>query len=111
MKKDKQQIIKERTKKANDEQTKLINDYKWQKGIELGRDPGQEAVKEWIEKFAKKFRKNFNLKDLRCNLEQLREVRKGISDRLTTIVELMKILEDREDELLCDIEDLEEEDK
>jgi hypothetical protein len=108
--KDKQQIRKERTVKANNEQTKLMNDYKWMKGIELGRDPGQEAIDEWIKLNAKRFRKNFTLKDLRGSLEQLQIVRKAIRERLAEILRLTKTLEDRENEIMCDIEDLEEED-
>lgn len=40
-------------------QRQEIERYKWLKGQELGRDPGEEAVKEWIDKFAAEYRKEY----------------------------------------------------
>lgn len=37
-----------------------IEKYKYFKGIELGRDPGEDAVKEWVQKNASKYRKEYN---------------------------------------------------
>jgi hypothetical protein len=34
--------------------------HKWFKGVEIGRDPGQEAVGEWIDKYAVTYRKEYD---------------------------------------------------
>ena len=34
--------------------------HKWFKGVEIGRDPGEEAVGEWIDKYAVTYRKEYD---------------------------------------------------
>ncbi len=34
--------------------------YKWIKGVELGKDPGEQAVIEWVNEHAKSYRKEYN---------------------------------------------------
>lgn len=34
--------------------------HKWFKGVEIGRDPGGEAVGEWIDKYAVTYRKEYD---------------------------------------------------
>jgi hypothetical protein len=34
--------------------------HKWFKGVEIGRDPGEEAVGEWIDKYAVIYRKEYD---------------------------------------------------
>lgn len=33
--------------------------YKWYKGVEIGHDPGGQAVTEWIEKYAANYRSEY----------------------------------------------------
>ena len=41
-------------------QVRAALEYKWNKGIQIGRDPGPAAVSEWIEKHAEKYRKEYD---------------------------------------------------
>jgi len=41
-------------------QVRAALEYKWNKGIQMGRDPGPAAVSEWIEKYADKYRKEYD---------------------------------------------------
>lgn len=41
-------------------QVEEIKKYKWLKGVELGKDPGEQAVIEWINEHAKIYRKEYN---------------------------------------------------
>jgi len=34
--------------------------YKWCKGVELGTDPGEQAVIEWVNTHARAYRKEYN---------------------------------------------------
>jgi hypothetical protein len=34
--------------------------YKWCKGVELGSDPGEQAVVEWVNTHARTYRKEYN---------------------------------------------------
>lgn len=34
--------------------------YKWCKGVELGKDPGEQAIAEWVNKYAYEYRKEYN---------------------------------------------------
>lgn len=41
-------------------QAEAAKKYKWCKGIELGVDPGEQAVIEWVNLHAKNYRKEYN---------------------------------------------------
>lgn len=111
MKNNIQKIRAERTKKANEGQIQEINNYKWCKGVELGKDPGQSAIDEWIKLNAPKFRKKFTIDDFKKRLNELQVIRKFIRSKLTEIAHYTKKLEVIEESILIDIEDIESENK
>jgi len=41
-------------------QIRAALEYKWCKGVSLGRDPGSDAVSEWIATYAEKYRKEYD---------------------------------------------------
>lgn len=46
-------------KKICQNQSHEIEKYKWIKGQEIRRDPGEEAAREWIAKYAAQYRKEY----------------------------------------------------
>jgi len=99
----------ERYKKFLESQIKEMEKFKWNKGTELGHDPGQEAIQEWTAKYAKRFRKDFALADLKEALIELKAIRKNVSDYLEKIIEFNKIIEECEEKVLEGIELLDSE--
>jgi hypothetical protein len=99
----------DRYKKYLDEQIKLINDFKWCKGVELGKDPGPDAVREWVKKYAAKFRKDFAIHDLKEAHEELRAIRKDIESHMKIILGLMEYIDKCEEKLFEGVELLEKE--
>jgi len=95
---------KDRFKLYLEKQKKAMDDYKWQKGIEICRDPGEEAIKEWIAKYAKKFRKEFVISDFKEALSELKDIRKHIQEYLDKISTLNKIIDDCESKILEGLE-------
>lgn len=68
-------------------QKTLCEEYKWFKGIEMGRDPGDAAVKEWIDNYAAKYRKNFeDVYSILVN-ETAKRCRKDLKDKLPGVSE------------------------
>jgi hypothetical protein len=56
------------------EQAKI---YKWNKGVELGKDPGNDAIVEWVEKYAGDYRKEYKA----CYDNILKKVENSIKDK------------------------------
>jgi hypothetical protein len=46
-------------KKYLENQKEEMLKYKWCKGVQIGKDPGESACKEWVEKYAKKYREEY----------------------------------------------------
>jgi hypothetical protein len=70
-------------KKMLENQRKAMEDYKWFKGQELGRDPGEAACREWVEKYAATYRKEY---DGLFN-EMIDHVIKQTNDKINKILE------------------------
>ncbi len=90
-------------------QRKEMELYKWNKGIELGKDPGQEAVHDWIIKYSKKYRKEFALCDIKNALSELKEIRANLQSHLGEVTTLTKIVNECEEKILDALELLESE--
>lgn len=63
--------------------------YKWMKGVELGHDPGNEALIEWTKKYAAKYRDEYNAvwketveKTAEKCMDDLKDSLPGVSDVL-----------------------------
>lgn len=41
-------------------QAKEAQKYKWCKGVELGKDPGDQAIIDWVNNYAGLYRKEYN---------------------------------------------------
>jgi hypothetical protein len=41
-------------------QAEQAKKHKWCKGVELGKDPGEQAIIEWVNEHAKAYRKEYN---------------------------------------------------
>ena len=67
--------------------------YKWCRGIELGRDPGEAACREWVEKHASHYRSEYEriynqvIKETssQCR-DNLKQKVPGVSDELWGII-------------------------
>jgi len=67
--------------------------YKWIRGIELGKDPGDTAIVEWVEKYAGVYRKEFKqyLESITNKVsesvhEKMPDIDKEILSQITSIV-------------------------
>ena len=89
------------------EQREAIDKYKYLKGIEMQCDPGHSAALEWVNKYAKKFRKEWTLKDFKESLTDLKTVRDSIQQSLDGIQNLLKIIDNCEERIICGLEDME----
>ena len=94
----------ERFRDFLEKQKKEIEEWKWQEGLRLGCDPGEESVKEWIQKYAKIYRKNFVLSDFKNSLLELKTIRDNIQGHITKIGDLLKIVNECEEKILDGIE-------
>ena len=70
-------------------QKREIEKYKWIRGQELGRDPGEEAVREWVMKLGATYRKEYNevfnkaiAETSHQCIEELKKKVPGVSDTL-----------------------------
>lgn len=59
--------------------------YKWCKGVELGIDPGEQAVIEWVNTHARSYRKEYN--DCMANI--CTTVFKIIKDKMPDVEEAL----------------------
>jgi hypothetical protein len=57
--------------------------YKWIKGVELGKDPGDKAIIEWIEKYAKIYRSEYKV----CFEQISKKVSEAVKPKLPDIDE------------------------
>ena len=72
--------------------------HKWFRGVEIGRDPGEEAVGEWIDKYAVTYRKEYDecfdrsgsKPRWRNSLPKLQETYPGCSEE--TLAKMVKIV-------------------
>jgi hypothetical protein len=90
----------ERFKHFLEEQKKEMEKYKWDKGVQIGCDPGQDAIDEWIKKYAKKYRKEFALNDFKSALTELGTVRNSFNGDINTIKEEVKNIQDHLEKIL-----------
>ena len=71
--------------------------HKWFRGVEIGRDPGEEAVGEWIDKYAVTYRKEYDEcfevlaeATLRNSLPKLQEAYPGCGEEI--LAKMVKIV-------------------
>ena len=71
--------------------------HKWFRGVEIGRDPGEEAVSEWINTYANTYRKEYDecfaalvTATLEKSLPRLQEAYQDCSEEILT--EMAKII-------------------
>lgn len=57
--------------------------YKWLKGVELGKDPGEKAIIDWVNNYAGLYRKEYK----ECYDDILNKVTKSIKDKTSEIDE------------------------
>jgi hypothetical protein len=71
--------------------------HKWFRGVEIGRDPGEEAVGEWIDKYAVTYRREYDecfevlvTATLEKSLPKLREAYPGCGEDI--LAKMVKIV-------------------
>jgi len=99
----------DRFKVFMEQQKKEMELWKWNRGIELHRDPGPECLIEWINKYAEAFRKKFIMSDLKASLTELQGMRGYIQEYLDKIALLNRVINNCETKIMESIELLGEE--
>lgn len=74
-------------------QAAAAKQHKWCKGIELGKDPGDQAIVEWVNEHAKSYRKEYNQCLASISQKVFEAIRPGVDDidktRLKLITDLV----------------------
>jgi len=68
-------------KKFMEKQIQEALKYKWDKGVRIGHDPGQEAISEWIQNYAAKYREEYD----KCVARIVKAVSKATEKRIKGI--------------------------
>jgi hypothetical protein len=89
----------EHFQKFLEKQRKKIDEDKWNEGVRICHDPGQEFVSDWIKKNAKRFRKDFTLEELQVAYQEMEEMLMDLKNQVVDINKLIKYVQDMREKL------------